>query len=104
MRPVARHLMENVYNARRKWAGGIMRKQSRLTLVVGVAVVLMMMISACGSTGNGGTTPTVSTGGTTPSPGLSCATGNITVAGSTALQPLAQAVAQKYQAKCSGAT
>ncbi len=81
-----------------------MRKQSRPALLVGVAVVLMMIISACGSTGSGGTTPTTSTGVTTPSPGLSCTTGSITVAGSTALQPLAQAVAQKYQAKCSGAT
>ena len=81
-----------------------MRKQSRPALLVGVAVVLMMIISACSSTGNGGSTPTPSGGGTTPSPGLSCATGSITVAGSTALQPLTQAVAQKYQAKCSGAT
>ena len=81
-----------------------MRKHSRLALLVGVAVVLTMFISACGSTGNGGSTPTTSTGGTTPSPGLSCATGSITAAGSTALQPLVTAVAMKYQAKCSGAT
>ena len=81
-----------------------MRKQSRFALLVGVAVVLTMIISACGSTGSGGTTPTPNSEGTTPSPGLTCATGSITVAGSTALQPLTTAVAQKYQAKCSGAT
>jgi phosphate transport system substrate-binding protein len=81
-----------------------MRKQSRFAFLLGIAVVLTMIISACGSTGNGGTTPTPGAGGTTPSPGLSCATGSITVAGSTALQPLTTAVAMKYQAKCSGAT
>ena len=81
-----------------------MRKQSRPALLVGVAVVLMMIISACGSTGNGGSTPTPGTGGTTPSPGLSCTTGSITAAGSTALQPLVTAVAMKYFAKCPGAT
>ncbi len=81
-----------------------MRKQSRFALLVGVAVVLTMIIAACGSSTDTGSTPTASTGGTTPSPGLSCATGTITAAGSTALQPLVTAVAMKYQAKCSGAT
>ncbi|MGH2494332.1 MAG: phosphate ABC transporter substrate-binding protein [Ktedonobacteraceae bacterium] len=81
-----------------------MRKQSRFALLVGVAVVWTMIISACGSTTDTGTTPTASTGGSTPTPGLSCASGSITAAGSTALQPLVTAVAMKYQSKCSGAT
>jgi phosphate transport system substrate-binding protein len=80
-----------------------MRKQSRFAFLLGIAVVLTMIISACSSGSTGGNTPTPGTGATTPSPGLSCATGSITVAGSTALMPLAQAVDTKYSAKCSGA-
>jgi len=40
----------------------------------------------------------------TPVPTLSCQSGNITAAGSTALQPLVQAAATAYQNQCSGAT
>lgn len=80
-----------------------MQKRSRMTIMLGVAVLVTLLISACGSTGTGGTTPTPGTA-TTPSPGLSCVTGSITVAGSTALQPLTTAVAMTYQSKCSGAT
>ena len=83
-----------------------MRKQSRSGLLLGVAVVLTMIISACGSTGGGGTTPTPSGSGSTPtsSTGINCVSGSITVAGSTALQPLVTAAAMKYQSQCSGAT
>ncbi|HEU0004316.1 MAG TPA: phosphate ABC transporter substrate-binding protein [Ktedonobacteraceae bacterium] len=81
-----------------------MRKQSRFALLVGVAVVLTMIISACGGTTDSGSTPAPNGGGNTSTPGLSCVSGSITVAGSTALQPLATAVAMKYQSKCSGAT
>lgn len=81
-----------------------MRKQSRSGLLLGVAVVLMMIISACGSSGNGGTTPTPTTSGSGGTPTTSCVSGSITASGSTALQPLVTAVAMKYQAKCSGAT
>lgn len=63
-------------------------------------MVISVMVSACGSsnTGSGGTTPTSST----PTGQLQCASGSITAAGSTALMPLVQAVATKYQGKCSG--
>ena len=80
-----------------------MRKQSRFALLIGVAVVLTMIISACGSTSGSGSTPTPSTGGGTSTGQLNCVSGSITAGGSTALQPLVDAVAKKYQGKCSGA-
>ena len=83
-----------------------MRKRWRITLLLGVAVAISMIISACGgsSSSSGGTTPTaaVSTLGT---PGtFTCEQGSITASGSTALAPLVKAVAQSYSTKCSGAT
>src|SRR5712692_9973860 len=64
---------------------------------------MSMFISACG----GSTTTT--TGSSTPTtlgtPGsFNCISGTLTASGSTALAPLVKAVAQKYEAKCSGAT
>src|SRR5450759_452193 len=47
-----------MYIARRKRAGGIMRKQSRMTIMVGMAVLISLLISACGSTTTGSSTPT----------------------------------------------
>ena len=82
-----------------------MTKQWRIALLLGVAMAISIVISACGgsSTGSGGgSTPTTSA--STPTGQLQCASGSITAAGSTALQPLVQAVATKYQGKCSGAT
>ena len=77
-----------------------MTKQWRIPLLLGMAMLISIIISACGSsaTGSGGNTPTAST----PTGQLQCTSGSITVAGSTALQPLVQAVATKYQTRCSG--
>src|SRR6266487_2189701 len=93
--------------------GGLMSKQLRVTLVVGVAIAISLFVSACGGNpsttpANGGTTPT--SGGSTASKGLgtpgefTCVQGSITASGSTALAPLVQAVAKDYEAKCSGAS
>jgi phosphate transport system substrate-binding protein len=79
-----------------------MRKQSRFVLLMGVALVLSMIISACGGSTTSGSTPTPSTAGTSTGQ-FNCVTGSITAGGSTALQPLVDAVAKKYQGKCSGA-
>jgi len=83
-----------------------MSKQWRVTLVLGVAIAISVIISACGSTGgtpSGGTTPTTAPN-TLGTPGnFTCVQGSVTAAGSTALAPLVQAVAKDYQAKCSGA-
>jgi phosphate transport system substrate-binding protein len=80
-----------------------MLKQKRIALMLGVAVLISLLISACG--GSSGTTnnstPTTSVGG----PGkLTCVQGSITADGSTALAPLVQAVAKDYQSKCPGST
>jgi phosphate transport system substrate-binding protein len=69
-------------------------------------MAMSVFISACGS---GGGSSSGGGGGSTPAtlgtPGsYNCIPGSITVAGSTALQPLVQAVAKDYSAKCSGAT
>jgi phosphate transport system substrate-binding protein len=84
-----------------------MTKTSRYTLLLGVAVAITMVISACGSSSTTtGTTPTTSSGSSTlGTPGsFNCVTGSITASGSTALAPLVKAVATSYQGKCSGAT
>ena len=91
-----------------------MTNKSRYALLLGVALAITMIISACGGSSSGsGSTPTTSSGGTTPTsssstlgtPGsYNCVTGSITASGSTALAPLVKAVAQQYSTKCSGAT
>ena len=88
-----------------------MTKTSRYTLLLGVAVAITMVISACGSSSTTtGSTPTTGTTATTASstlgtPGsFNCVTGSTTASGSTALAPLVKAVATSYQGKCSGAT
>jgi phosphate transport system substrate-binding protein len=83
-----------------------MHKQIRLTLLLGVAMALSLIISACGggstTTGSGGTPSANSKLGT---PGeYTCVSGQITADGSTALAPLVKAVAQSYQSRCSKAT
>ena len=79
-----------------------MLKRWHIAPVLGVAIFISLLISACG----GGSTTTGST--STPSsstPGkLTCVQGSITADGSTALAPLVQAVAKDYQSKCSGST
>ncbi len=81
-----------------------MLKQWSAASMLMVATMIMVFLAACGSntdTGSGSTTK-VSTLGT---PGAyNCVQGSVTAAGSTALAPLVQAVAQSYQAKCSGAS
>lgn len=87
-----------------------MTKTSRYTLLLGIAVAITMVISACGgSSTTTGTTPTTGSGTTTSTtlgtPGsFNCVTGSITASGSTALAPLVKAVATSYQSKCPGAT
>jgi phosphate transport system substrate-binding protein len=78
-----------------------MLKQYRIALVLGVAIAISVFLSACGgSTTATGSTPTANPGG----PGqFTCVSGSITASGSTALQPFVDAVAKKYQAKCSSA-
>ena len=93
-------------------------KRWRIALVLGVAIAMSVIISACGGSTpppSGGTSPS---GGNTPATGstpaagstlgtpgsYNCVSGSITAAGSTALAPLVTAVAKDYQAKCSGAS
>src|SRR5579875_748138 len=73
-----------------------------VSLLLGVA----LLVSACGSssttTGSGGT-PTASSKLGTPGE-FTCVSGQITADGSTALAPLAKAVATDYEKQCSSAT
>jgi phosphate transport system substrate-binding protein len=92
-------ILKGVFTLKRTYLG---------LMLMGVAVALALFISACGSTGDtttstgSATTTTASTAGT---PGVyNCVQGSITAAGSTALAPLVKAVADTYQAKCSGAS
>lgn len=88
-----------------------MLKQWRVALIMMVVMAFGIFISACGSTTDtgstgtptaaSGSTPAASTAGTPGS--YNCVQGTVVAAGSTALAPLVQAVATKYQAKCSGA-
>ncbi|HXR64302.1 MAG TPA: phosphate ABC transporter substrate-binding protein [Ktedonobacteraceae bacterium] len=83
-----------------------MLKQCRYMLLVGIAVAITLFISACGSTTSGSTGGTTSTSapGTLGTPGqYNCISGSLVASGSTALAPLVQAVAQKYQGKCASA-
>src|SRR5689334_9109425 len=87
-----------------------MSNKSRYALLLGVALAITMVISACGSTTSGSSststgTPPTSSSSTLGTPGsYNCVTGSITASGSTALAPLVKAVAQEYSTKCSGAT
>jgi phosphate transport system substrate-binding protein len=82
-----------------------MFKHWRYMLLAGFAVAITLFISACGdsgTTGNAGTTPTVPA--TLGTPGqTTCISGNLTISGSTALQPLVTAVAADYENDCKGA-
>ena len=84
-----------------------MFKRSRIALLIGVAVAITLIISACGgSSTTAGSTPTAgATASTLGTPGsFNCVQGQITASGSTALAPLVKAVATQYEGKCSGAT
>jgi phosphate transport system substrate-binding protein len=84
-----------------------MLKQKRIAFVsLLLAVALSIFVAACGNsttTGSGSTPTTGSSNLGTPGE-FTCVQGQITAAGSTALAPLAQAVAADYQKQCPGAT
>ncbi|MBV8821394.1 MAG: phosphate ABC transporter substrate-binding protein [Ktedonobacteraceae bacterium] len=81
-----------------------MVKQWRVALPI-AAIAMMVLISACGSGSSNTGTSTPSASSSLGTPGsYNCVQGSITAAGSTALAPLAQKVAQAYQAKCTGAS
>jgi len=81
-----------------------MFKRPRIALMLGVAIAISMIISACGGSRSSGNTPTPgSTMLGTPGE-YTCVQGSITASGSTALAPLVKSVAQSYSGKCSGAT
>jgi len=83
-----------------------MFKSWRVALIMMAVMAFGIFISACGSTTDTGSTstPTTTSGSSTAgTPGsYNCIQGTLVASGSTALQPLVQAVATKYQAKCSG--
>ena len=77
-----------------------MSKRWRIAPVFAVAMLIGLLISACGGT----TTTSTTTSSNLGTPGeFSCVSGSIVADGSTALQPLVSAVAKDYQKKCSGA-
>lgn len=95
--------LKNVLDRNILSLGGLMLKRWHIAPMLGVAILISMLISACGgsTSGSGGSTPTAVSGG----PGkLTCVQGSITADGSTALAPLATAVAKDYQSKCPGST
>jgi phosphate transport system substrate-binding protein len=80
-----------------------MLKNLRLAIVLVALAMFSVFISACGGngdTGSGGSTPAATSAPKQPV----CVSGNITFDGSTALYPLANDVANKYQDACNGAT
>jgi phosphate transport system substrate-binding protein len=86
-----------------------MLKHWRLAFILALTVMMSVFISACGGSGGtgsaGGSTPTAAPAGNTPAAGgFSCVQGTLQISGSTALQPFVDAVAKKYQGKCSGAS
>ena len=82
-----------------------MFKRPRIALMLGVAIAISVIISACGGSSSSGNTPTPASSSMLGTPGeYTCVQGNITASGSTALAPLVKAVATSYSGKCSGAT
>lgn len=84
----------------------------RLTALVLPLAACGVALAACGSdssstSGGGGaasSTSATGSGSTSAVAASTCATGSLTISGSTALQPLAQKAATAYMAKCSGST
>ena len=72
-----------------------------------LAVAALLVVTACSSTGSSPSAASSSASastGASAAASLSCVTGSSTAAGSTALQPLVDAAAKKYDAACPGAT
>lgn len=67
----------------------------------GLALAAMMFAAACSSAG---TSPTPAGSAPAAAAGVTCFTGSVTAAGSTALQPLVDAAAKQYVKACSGST
>ena len=81
-----------------------MFKRPRMALMLGVAIAISIIISACGGSTSSGNTPTPGSSSMLGTPGqYTCEQGSITASGSTALAPLVKAVASSYSGKCSGA-
>ncbi|GCE47898.1 phosphate ABC transporter substrate-binding protein (PhoT family) [Thermosporothrix hazakensis] len=76
-----------------------MSKKWRVALIMLAIMAFSVLISACGEGSNAS-----NNNNQTTQSNDGCATGSITISGSTALQPLVQEVAKKYQAKCSGSS
>jgi phosphate transport system substrate-binding protein len=88
----------------------------------GLGILVLASAAACGSNNSGGsststtgsssgpaattaaTSAATASGSAVAAPPFSCVTGTITAAGSTAIQPLADAAAKMYAQKCQGAT
>jgi len=91
----------------------LQRKSGLRALTVGaVAVTGALVLTACGSDNNGGSSPSTSaagntsgssTGGTTAS-GISCQKGQVLASGSSAQQNAIEAWVKNYQQACSGST
>lgn len=78
-----------------------MVKQWHYALWSGLALIMTLLLSACGNTAQNAPTVATSTLGT---PGAyNCQAGSLTASGSTALAPLVQKVAAVYQGRCSSA-
>lgn len=75
-----------------------MFKKARVVFLLVALAMLSALISACGSSS------TASSSTPTAAAGPNCQKGSISFDGSTALYPLAKAVANKYQDACTGAT
>jgi phosphate transport system substrate-binding protein len=67
----------------------------------GLVIAAMMFAGACSSAG---TSPTPAASALAAATTITCVTGSITAAGSTALQPLVDAAAKQYVKACSGST
>lgn len=77
-----------------------MFKHWRIALIFVATAALSILISACGSSSSTNT----ASGSTPAAGGPKCVSGTLKLNGSTALAPLAKAVAADYQAKCPGST
>lgn len=90
-------------------------KPLRLTATLVIAAASALAISACGSSsstsstpsstaGGSSTAPSAGSGGTSASGGITCATGTLNLAGSTAQGPAISELKKTYQSTCKGAT